>query len=595
MKWVVVLLSILSTSISQKSETDSRAIWGYECQKNQCVRTEITNNNADKIISFPVCRIFCGSELGTIWPKPTGTVKISDMLLHFSLQTLTFVLPNHENQREFWTWNRDRFIEQLKTKLESPKAAPFGGGKFLNININVANSDLRLSLDTDESYSIGSRMTDDIAQIDINANTFYGARHGLETLSQLIVFDNIRNEYLIVQDIEITDAPVYKYRGILLDTARNYYSVESIKRTIEGMAMTKLNTFHWHITDSQSFPMVLKSLPELAEYGAYSKYKVYTPEEIRDIVRFGKSRGVRVLPEFDAPAHVGEGWQKHNVTTCFNYQPWQKYCVEPPCGQFDPSKDKLYDLLEKLYAEMYDLFDSPDIFHMGGDEVSISCWDTSAELKKWMTSKGWSFTDADYMKVWGYFQQKALERFDKVANSSAPIILWTSRLTKEPFVNQYLDKDRYIIQIWEKLGDPQIPNLVESGYKLIVSHYDELYLDCGFGGWVTDGNNWCAPYKEWQKIYLSDPSKIATPDRMSQVLGSEVALWSEQSDEFSLDTRLWPRSSALAERLWSNPQGTWRDAEQRMLVHRKRLVENGISADRLQPEWCLRNEDQCKV
>lgn len=151
------------------------------------------------------------------------------------------------------------------------------------------------------------------------------------------------------------------------------------------------------------------------------------------------------------------------------------------------------------------------------------------------------------------------------------------------------------MQIWEKRGDPQIPNIVNSGFKLIVSHYDELYLDCGFGGWVNDGNNWCTPYKEWQKIYLSDPSKITTPDRISQILGSEVALWSEQSDQFSLDNRLWPRSSALGERLWSNPQGTWRDAEPRMLMHRKRLVENGIQADRLQPEWCLQNEDQCKI
>lgn len=350
--------------------------------------------------------------------------------MHLDVNELKFVLPNYENQKEFWEWNKERFVKFVNAKLESPKIVPKSGGKIVTVKINVSYDNMRLNLDTDENYNITTKYFKDNPQIEINAGTFYGARHGLDTLSQLIVFDNIRNEFLLVRDIEITDGPFYKYRGVLLDTARNFYSIESIKKTIEAMSMTKLNTFHWHITDSQSFPMSLKSLPELAEYGAYSKYKVYTPNDIRDVVKFGKSRGVRVLPEFDAPAHVGEGWQIHNITTCFNYQPWQQFCVEPTCGQFDPSKDKLYDLLEILYSEMYDLFDSPDIFHKGGDEVSISCWDSDPDLKNFIAQKGWNFTDTDYMKLWGYFQEKALERLDKVGNSSAPIILWTSRLTK---------------------------------------------------------------------------------------------------------------------------------------------------------------------
>jgi hexosaminidase len=135
----------------------------------------------------------------------------------------------------------------------------------------------------------------------VNAKNFFGARNALETLSQLIVYDNIRNEMLIVAGAEFEDAPKFRYRGILLDTSRNYFSVESIKRVIEGMAMTKLNTFHWHITDSHSFPLVLNSQPELSKLGAYTPEKIYTANDVEDIVRYGKARGVRVLPEFDAP------------------------------------------------------------------------------------------------------------------------------------------------------------------------------------------------------------------------------------------------------------------------------------------------------
>lgn len=165
------------------------------------------------------------------------------------------------------------------------------------------------------------------------------------------------------------------------------------------------------------------------------------------MTEYGYNRGVLVLPEFDAPAHVGEGWQKKNATACFNYQPWIKYCVEPPCGQLDPTKDHMYDILEDIYTEMYAAFGKPDIFHMGGDEVSHKCWNASADIQQWMLARGWSLTEADFIKLWGHFQETALQRLDKVTQRRLPIIMWTSRLTDVPFLEQHLDKDRYIIQV----------------------------------------------------------------------------------------------------------------------------------------------------
>lgn len=154
-----------------------------------------------------------------------------------------------------------------------------------------------------------------------------------------------------------------------------------------------------------------------------------------------------MLPEFDAPAHVGEGWQQKNVTVCFNAKPWANFCVEPPCGQLDPTKDHLYDILEDIYREMYDAFRMPDIFHMGGDEVSVSCWNSSVDIQNWMLNKGWSLKVADFIKLWGHFQDNALARLDKVIGKKVPIIMWTSHLTEVPYVEQYLDKERYIIQV----------------------------------------------------------------------------------------------------------------------------------------------------
>lgn len=127
---------------------------------------------------------------------------------------------------------------------------------------------------------------------------------------------------------------------------------------------------------------------------------------------------------------------------------------------------------------------APTVFHMGGDEIFFSCWNTSESLKNWMTERGWggvNKTKDDFMKLWGYFQENTLERLDKVSEKKLPIILWTSELTEEPHLSEYLDKDRVIVQMWSYKGDPHTKVMLEKGYRVIISNYDALYLDCGFG------------------------------------------------------------------------------------------------------------------
>lgn len=324
-------------------------VWRWECQRQYCQKTRVTNETRETALSLSACRLFCGNY-GNIWPKPTGNFEIGNYLVHLNIHSIDVTRPKEKRISELVSAASKRFIEQINSLIPSGVSA--SGGRSLVVSFLVTDTDLDdLSWETDESYSLKvEELSDGRINATISSNNFFGARHGLETLSQLVIFDDLRNEVQIVRDAYITDEPVYPHRGILLDTSRNYIPVDVIKRTLDGMASSKLNTFHWHITDSHSFPYVSKSQPTLSKLGAYSPSQVYTPENVADLVSYAKVRGVKILPEFDAPAHVGEGWQDTDYVACFNKKPWQNYCVEPPCGQLDPTKDGLYDVLEGRYG-----------------------------------------------------------------------------------------------------------------------------------------------------------------------------------------------------------------------------------------------------
>ena len=217
---------------------------------------------------------------------------------------------------------------------------------------------------------------------------------------------------------------------------------------------------------------------------------------------------------------------------CYNKEPWQDYCVEPPCGQLNPVNENVYSVLSNIYKDMSELFQS-DVFHMGGDEVHMRCWNETSEIIDWLFQKGLSDDEESFLFLWSYFQNRSLDQLDEAYGKQQPVVLWTSGLTEKGHADRYIDPKRYIVQIWTKVDDQSIANLYRKGYKLIMSNYDALYLDCGYGAWVGDGpNNWCSPYIGWQKIYENSPRKIIANLGLvynsEQIIGGEAALWSEQ-------------------------------------------------------------------
>ncbi|KAG8981547.1 N-acetyl-glucosamine-6-phosphate deacetylase, partial [Tulasnella sp. 427] len=234
----------------------------------------------------------------------------------------------------------------------------------------------------DESYRL--EVPADASTATLIANSTLGLLRGLTTFTQLFYLsENI--VYTFKAPIVINDRPAFPHRGILLDTSRNYFPKDDILLTIDAMAWTKLNVLHWHVVDSQSFPLQIPAFPELAEKGAYDSKSIYTVEDVKEVVKYAGSRGVDVMVEIDTPGHttaIAESHPEH--IACANAVPWVKYAHEPPAGQLRITSPETIKFTSELFSSVMQMFPSK-YFSSGGDEVNFACYahdpQTQSELK----------------------------------------------------------------------------------------------------------------------------------------------------------------------------------------------------------------------
>uniref|UniRef100_A0A182RKT8 beta-N-acetylhexosaminidase n=1 Tax=Anopheles funestus TaxID=62324 RepID=A0A182RKT8_ANOFN len=376
---VVLLLYILQISASSYINTT------YRCtNEQQCIKEQGSINGSrtsDGFSTLNNCRLVCG-KYGPLWPRPSGrvelgknTIPINPFTIRFeqisSNQTAEVIVMLNEIEKYFLFNLRREFYHQTMK---------FNTTHFsLIIKLYTTSGTTSISWTTDESYTLNVLIENSTTVVAIiEANTIFGARHGCETLLQLFTTVNEENSttslHMLSQAI-IIDQPTYPHRGLLIDTARNYIPIKCLKRQLDAMAASKMNVFHWHVTDTQSFPIQLESVPEMTTNGAYSAEAIYSPSDVRKIIRYAKYRGIRVIFELDAPSHAGNGWQwgpdkgLGNLAVCINQKPWRNFCIEPPCGQLNPINLNLYTVLKDIYYDLARMNKDELIFHMGGDEV----------------------------------------------------------------------------------------------------------------------------------------------------------------------------------------------------------------------------------
>ncbi|KAI8973000.1 glycoside hydrolase superfamily [Pilobolus umbonatus] len=501
----------------------------------------------------------------------------------------------------------DRYLRLIKMEKWKPVQVPadntweviLSGNMLLGLKLEVMNATVKLDMGIDESYGI--YIPKEGGYGTIRAATWVGALRGLETFSQLI---EKNNNNLVVHSAHIEDAPTYVHRGILLDTSRQFYPVNSILKTLDAQAYNKMNVFHWHITDSQSWPLYLESHPELALLGAYSPLEIYHPEDVKRVIHYAEERGIRVILELDMPAHTASIGESHPAFITCRDQFWANYAAEPPAGQLNPIRSDVFDLVKDIVAEGTEIF--PDsLYHTGGDEINDKCWETDPDILAYLNTHNMTTKE-----LWFQWTNRLLQFVINECHKRP--ILW-----EDPVRDGGCYPKETIVQTWTTPAS----HYTSLGYDVIISNYDYFYLDCGHGGWVGNddryvsptqsetpddqfnyggsGGSWCAPFKTWQRIYSYDMTYNTTSP--GKVLGGEVAMWSEQTGPTVLDGRLWPRSAAAAELYWSGSydnQGQRRTLEsvsERFYDWGYRLQTRGILSEPTQPKWCALNPGQCDL
>jgi hexosaminidase len=367
------------------------------------------------------------------------------------------------------------------------------------------------SLDEDESYSLVVSPT----QVKLSAVTVVGALHGMETLLQLI---ECEHGSCHMPAVTIEDSPRFHWRGLMIDVSRHFEPVSVIERNLDGMAVVKLNVFHWHLSDDQGFRAESKRFPKLTGMGSGGQF--YTQEEMREVVAYARARGIRVVPEFDMPGH-SVSWLIGYPEYSSSAAPTQLPAVFGIHDEsLDPTDEKTYKFLDALIEEMGQIF--PDAyFHIGGDENTGKAWRENPKIAAFMKAKGIKDTDA----LQAYFNQRLLPILTKHGKH---MIGWDEVLTPG------LPKD-VIVQSWR--GGDSLATGARQGYTGILSA--PYYLD---------------GMKTAEEHYLADPIPVdasLTAEEKARILGGEVCMWSEQLNSRTIDSRIWPRTAAIAERFWS--------------------------------------------
>jgi len=407
---------------------------------------------------------------------------------------------------------RARFLDQLYRETGIPQVSAKQPAQANFVIKTGASGRLVQQLGEDESYHLEVTAT----HVLLTAPNELGALHGLQTFLQLV---QDTQQGFSVPVVTIDDQPRFPWRGLMIDSGRHFMPLPVITRNLDAMEAVKLNVFHWHLSDDQGFRAESRAFPELHGKGSDGHY--YSQKQIGDVIQYARERGIRVVPEFDMPCHT-TSWLVGYPRLGSGPGP---YAIADHWGimdaAMDPTRETTYQFLDKFISEMAALF--PDAyFHIGGDECDGKEWTANEHIQAFMKQHNLKdnaalqsyFTARVQKLVAGH--HKIMEGWDEVLQPETP-------------------RD-VVIQSWR--GQTALGVAARQGNQVLLSN-----------GYYIDLNQSAAEH------YLVDPlggdNAQLTAEEKARVLGGEATMWTEYATGENIDSRIWPRTAAIAERLWS--------------------------------------------
>jgi hexosaminidase len=410
----------------------------------------------------------------------------------------------------------DRLLQKLQRKtgistLLGPLAGTDTNQAVLQIHCS-GRGETTQSANADESYHLEVTPR----EIHLSAPSPIGILRGIETIVQLVEADRAS---FYIPCVKINDRPRFRWRGLLIDVSRHFEPLEVIRRNLDAMAAVKMNVFHWHLSDDQGFRVESRRFPNLHHKGSDGKY--YTQAEVQGIVAYARDRGIRVVPEFDMPGH-STSWlvaYPELASAPGPYQIERSWGVFDPC--MDPTQNRTYAFLDSFIGEMAGLF--PDeYFHIGGDEVNGKQWNVNPKIRLFKQRHNLK----DNRALQAYFNRR-LEEI--LAKHGKKMIGWHEVMHPD------LPKG-VLVQLWQQ--QPGMAEIARRGYAGILSY--GFYLD-----------HMRPASFHYEMDPLGKDADNLSFEEQDRIWGGEACMWAEFINPDNIESRIWPRAAAIAERLWS--------------------------------------------
>jgi hexosaminidase len=440
----------------------------------------------------PKTRAGVAAPPASVWPMPqtfnlgsTGVVLDASFLFTCATAICPDPLPS-----AFARY--DSYMFFAGTPAVNSSQAP----RITGLSLTVG-SDAPLTLGVSENYTLTVPAAGGVATA--TCATAWGCLRALETFSQLFVWqgNQVPTVYSFASaPADIVDFPRWPWRGVLIDSSRHFLTTDAVKTTLDAMSYNKLNTLHWHLVDDNSWPLVSTTLP-LMSRGAYAPEATYSHADLADIVSYAFERGIRVMPEFDMPAHAS-AWAD-------GYPQFVIACADGQTLLSPLPSSGIYDAIDALLGEFLPIFKT-DFVHFGGDEVEdLTCWNESAAVQDFIKQQ--SLGDVNGMR--NYFE----DRIQTIAQGHGA----ASQFWEEVFDKNYTLLPSSVVDIW--LSYDEVEAAVKSGHRIVSS----------FGLYLDQQNPYGASHyfwaDSWSNFYLNDPTwnRNLTSDEEALILGESLS------------------------------------------------------------------------